>query len=164
MELASLRQWGPGGVLRRSFESRSMTCEQSGTEWSLRSAQSPFLPSDRPATSIGSLGAQVVSAPPRASRLAPTLLSSNRLFLVFSHSPPDCIDEVLSPSPTPFESGEPPSFPLTPSSHGCEGVSGKLGGALSAEAHTGWARAEGHEMPHDTPLESARHSARGTAR
>jgi hypothetical protein len=36
---------------------------------------------------------------------------------------------VLSPSPTPFKFRGTQSFPLTPSSHGCEGVSGNLGGA-----------------------------------
>jgi hypothetical protein len=38
---------------------------------------------------------------------------------------------VLSPSPTPFKFRGTQSFPLTHSSHGCEGVSGKLGGAAA---------------------------------
>ena len=54
---------------------------------------------------------------------------------------------VLSPSPTPFKFRGTQSFPLTPSSHGCEGVSGKPGGAVCAAAETGWARADGRELP-----------------
>ena len=38
---------------------------------------------------------------------------------------------VFSPSPTPFKFRGTPSFPFTLSSHGCESVNGKLGGAGS---------------------------------
>ena len=47
---------------------------------------------------------------------------------------------VLSPSATPFNSGVTQSFPLTPSSHGCEGVSGKRRGAPGGGYQEGWAR------------------------
>jgi len=65
------------------------------------------------------------------------------------HSHPDCTDEVSSPSPTPSKFRGSPSFPFTPSSHGCEGVNGKLGGAIDAARKTGWARAEARERPDD---------------
>ena len=50
---------------------------------------------------------------------------------------------VLSPLPTPFKFRGTQSFPLTPSSHGCEGVNGKRRGAPSAAQKWGWARAQG---------------------
>ena len=49
---------------------------------------------------------------------------------------------VSSPSPTPFKFRGTQGFPLTPSSHGCEGVSGKLGGAPGAGSGMGWATAQ----------------------
>jgi hypothetical protein len=49
---------------------------------------------------------------------------------------------VLSPSPTRSNSGYPRVFRSRPQFHGCEGVSGKLGGAPGAAYKTGWARAQ----------------------
>jgi len=41
----------------------------------------------------------------------------------------------------------PPSFPLTPSSHGCEGVSGKHGGASGTASKVRWGRAQARGLP-----------------
>ena len=57
--------------------------------------------------------------------------------------------EVCSLSPTRSKFQGTPTFPFTPSSHGCEGVNGKVGGAVRAAADTGWARAKGRDIPDD---------------
>jgi len=81
-------------------------------------------------------------------------------FLIHSISRPFLIRtqqmRVLSPSPTPFKFRGTRSFPLTPSSHGCEGVSGKLGGAVRAAAEAGWARADGRELSDNGCLNALR--------
>jgi hypothetical protein len=80
-----------------------------------------------------------VSGPcPAPSRFSPfarppifQLISSFPIFSLF-HLHPYSTDEVSPPSPTPSNLRGPPSFPSTPSSHGCEGVDGKRRGAPAA--------------------------------
>jgi len=50
----------------------------------------------------------------------------------------------------PFRSTLPPNFPLTPSSHRCEGVSGKFGGASTAACRMGWAKRKWRNNADDT--------------
>jgi len=70
--------------------------------------------------------------------------------------PLDSPEELFSPSPTPSNLRGPPSFPSTPSSHRCEGVDGKVGGAVRAVAETGRARAYGRELPENRRLNALR--------
>jgi hypothetical protein len=75
-----------------------------------------------------------------------SFLSHCSSFLTYSTSRPFLIRtlqmRVLSPSPAPFKFRGTQSFPLTPSSHGCEGVSGKLWGAPGGAYEKGWAMAQ----------------------
>lgn len=91
------------------------------------------------------------------------LISSFPIFSFF-HPHPALLMRSLRPRPPRRISEVPPSFPSTPSSHRCEGVDGKVGGAVRAAAETGWARAEGCDLPDEWLLECARHRARQTAR
>ena len=62
--------------------------------------------------------------------------------ITFLHIIRTLVFQILAPLAHPFRSTLPPNFPLTPSSHRCEGVSGKFGGAPDCAVKTSWARAQ----------------------
>ena len=70
--------------------------------------------------------------------------------ITFLHIIRTLVFQILAPLAHPFRSTLPPNFPLTPSSHRCEGVSGKFGGASTAACRMGRARAQGRNNADDT--------------